>query len=61
MSSYGLDPKIKKSTHPTRNSEILPLIKSGHLKVKGNIRKLDRNQVIFEDGSRYFLLWDIKN
>jgi hypothetical protein len=53
MANYGLDPKIKKSTHPTRNSEILPLIKSGHLRVKGNIKKLERGQVVFEDGSKY--------
>ena len=52
MSKYGLDPKIKKSTHPTRNSEILSLIKSGNLKVKRNIKRLEKGCVVFEDNTK---------
>jgi hypothetical protein len=52
MKNYGLDPKIKKFSHPTRNSDILPLIKSGRLKVKSNIKTLVKNGVVFDDGTQ---------
>ncbi len=52
MKNYGLDPKSTKASHPTRNSDILPLIKSGRLKVKPNISRLVKGGVVFEDGTQ---------